>query len=289
MDTGAGCSVIDHKSLEHTGLQDKIQMRKNDDDIIINASGNEMDIIGVINIPVGIRNHKPVVQEFKVLNSKCHSIILMGRDFLSKFGTVKFDFVKKKVQLGKTLLSCFQVGAQKNVRLSKRTEIPARSETVISVRCKKNLSMQTVDFDPIPVKGVPGVFFSKARVVPDVCGEFQLTVVNVGERDVSLRGRTKIGTLREIEETIAVVGVDPKSPVIDLVQYGEKLSPSELAEAQKLVKKYEELFTENSKKPKQTHLVNHQIITGDALPVKSKYRRVPVAWERRWRNKSRKC
>ena len=37
---------------------------------------------------------------------------------------------------------------------------------------------------------------------------------------------------------------------------------------------------ENSKKPRQTRLVNHQIIRGDALPVKSKYRRIPVAWEK---------
>ena len=70
--------------------------------------------------------------------------------------------------------------------------------------------MQTLDFDPTPVKGVPGVFISKARVVPNVSGEFHLTVVNVNERDVILRGRTKIGVLQDMEEAVAVVNVDPK-------------------------------------------------------------------------------
>ena len=62
------------------------------------------------------------------------------------------------------------------------------------------------------------------------------------------------------------------------------MSPSELSQAQELVKKYEQLFTGDSKKPKQTHLVNHQIFTEDALPVKSKYRRIPVAWEKEVEN-----
>ena len=280
MDTGAGPSLIDYGSLEHINLQHKIRKLRDDDDGIINASGHEMDIVGVVDILVGMQNMKPVLQEFKVLNSKCHAIILMGRDFMSKFGTVKFDFAKKRVQLGRTWISCLHVGAKEKVRVSTHTVIPARSETVITVRCKKDLSIQTVDFDPVPIRGSPGVFFSKARVIPDVSGEFHLTVVNVSERDVSLRGRTRVGFIREVEKTVAVVDVGNKSSVVELIQFGERLSPAELAEAQKLVKKYEHLFTEDSKKPKQTRLVNHQIITEDALPVKSKYRWVPAAWDK---------
>ena len=281
MDTGAGCSVIDYGSLEHVGLEKEIKAQDDDADELINASGDEMDIVGVVDIPVVIQSKKKVMQEFKVLNSKSHSIVLLGRDYMSKFGAVEFDFTKKKVKLGDTLINCIRFGdVRENVRVFQRTVIPARCEAVITVRCKKALSMQTVDFDPVPMKGVSGVFVSKARVTPNVRGEFQLTVVNVNEQDVHLRGRTKLGIVHQIGETIAVVEGDREKSVIDSVQFGEKLSPSELLEAQNLVKKYEQLFTDNSKKPKQTHLVNHQIITNDALPVKSKYRRIPVAWEK---------
>ena len=280
MDSGAGCSVLDYGSLEHMGLHHQIRKLREEDDGLINASGHDMDILGVVDIPVSMQNIKTVVQEFKVLNSKSHSIVLIGRDYMSRFGTVTFDFTKKRVQLGKSYINFVQVDTRENVRVTKRAIIPSRCETVLSVRCKKNFSMQTVDFDPVPVKGVPGVFVSKARVTPDIRGEFQLTVVNVNEHDVDLRSRTKLGFVHDVGETVAVVEGSRENSVIDAVQFGENLSPAERAEAQKLVKKYEQLFTDNSKKPKQTHMVNRQIITWDALPVKSKYRRIPVAWEK---------
>ena len=97
LDTGAGVSLIDLGSLEFIGLQDKIKERRKDDEGLINASGRAMDIIGTVDIPVVVHN-KTVTQEFKVLNSRTHPIILLGRDFMQPFKTVKFDFVKQKVQ-----------------------------------------------------------------------------------------------------------------------------------------------------------------------------------------------
>ena len=54
MDTGAGPSLIDYGSLEHINLQHKIRKLRDDDDGIINASGHEMDILGVVDILVGM-------------------------------------------------------------------------------------------------------------------------------------------------------------------------------------------------------------------------------------------
>ena len=242
MDSGAGCSLIDYGSLEHIGLEKEIRMQKDEKGEFINASGDEMDIVGVVDIPVVMQNKKTVIQEFKVLNSKTHSIVLIGRDYMSKFGTVTFDFANGKVHLGKLSINCVRVeDTSENVRLIERTTIPARCETVITVRCKKKLSMQTVDFDPVPVKGVFGVFVSKARVTPDLRGEFLLTVVNVNEHEVNLRGRTKLGCVQQIGETVAVGEGSRERSVIDSVQFGEKLSPSELLEAQNLVKRYEHM------------------------------------------------
>ena len=77
LDTGAGKSVIDHGSLTAIGLEDKI--RNNEDDLL-NASGNQMDIIGEVDIDVKF-NGQVVVQTFKVLNTETFSNILLGRDF----------------------------------------------------------------------------------------------------------------------------------------------------------------------------------------------------------------
>ena len=109
MDTGAGCSVIDYGSLEHIGLENEIKALDEDADGLINASGDDMDIVGVVDIPVVMQSKKKVIQEFQVLNSKTHSIVLLGRDYMSKFGTVEFDFTNKKVKLGDTLINCIRV------------------------------------------------------------------------------------------------------------------------------------------------------------------------------------
>ena len=47
----------------------------------------------------------------------------------------------------------------------------------------------------------------------------------------------------------------------------------------KLVADYKDIFAENPKKTKRTVLMKHKIVKGDALPVRKKSRRVPVAWE----------
>ena len=280
LDTGAGVSLTDLGSLEFLGLQDEIKERRKNDEGLINASGCEMDIIGVVNIPIIIGN-KRVSQEFKVLNSRSHPIILLGRDFMEPFNTVKFDFVKQKVQLGRTSVNCLQVEneTKERVRLLRKTVLPARSEVLVRVRCNKKVSMQTVDFSPVPATGMKGVFVSKARVVPNTGGEFLLSVVNVNENEVSLHGRMVLGYVHQTEEVVATISEVEGDNSINLIKYGKNLTPKELAAAQKLVHQFATLFTENSKKPRQTHLVNHQIITEGALPVKARYRRVPVAWE----------
>ena len=97
LDTGAGVSLIDLGSLEETGLEKNIRKLRENGDGFINASGKEMDIIGVVDIPVTLRNNKSITQEFKVLNSKSYSIILLGRDFMKK-NIRQLSLILKKVK-----------------------------------------------------------------------------------------------------------------------------------------------------------------------------------------------
>ena len=61
-----------------------------------------MDILGTVNIYVNVPNVCfPILQEFKVLNSKVCSKVFLGRDFLTTFVAVKFYFIKPKIQLGR--------------------------------------------------------------------------------------------------------------------------------------------------------------------------------------------
>ena len=104
LDTGVGCSIIDYGSLEYIGMQHAVKK--------FNASGNEMDIIGVVDINVRIDDNKPIMHEFKVLNTKSYTNILTGRDFIKLFRTVKFDFYKNTVQLGDTWIKCVHIDCE---------------------------------------------------------------------------------------------------------------------------------------------------------------------------------
>ena len=148
MDSGAGCCVIDYGSLENIGMQKDIRKF---DSCLLNASGHGMDILGVVNIYIQIPTiNKPILQEFKVLHSKTYSKVLIGRDFMKHFGTIKFDFINKKVQLGHIWINGINIEGDEKVRLCKSTTIPPRTEQIVLVRCKEDLASVTADFEPKP-------------------------------------------------------------------------------------------------------------------------------------------
>ena len=95
MDSGAGCCVIDHGSLENLGLQaDHIRKFNNR---LLNASGHGVDILGIVNIYVKVPKFEDLIlQEFKVFNSSVWPKVLVGRDLMTRSDTVKFDFKKRK-------------------------------------------------------------------------------------------------------------------------------------------------------------------------------------------------
>ena len=281
LDSGAGPSVIDMGTVEILGLQHKIT---DCEDNLVNASGDKMDIAGVVQIQVKIQGAKPVKHEFKVLNAKTYSNVLLGRDFMKLFGTVTFDFVGNSVRLGRIWLRGVRVKNKEKVRISKKTVVPARSEQVVSVRCRDYCSLLEMDFQPKKLIGVDGVVVSKARVIPNMNGNFCVTVLNSTEHDIVLDNRRVVGCVTEADEVVAQIDrnnetVEEKLEQADNIVLGEDLSESQRKQIMELVADYKDIFAENPKNPKRTVLMKHKIITENALPVRKKSRRVPVAWE----------
>ena len=280
LDSGAGCSVIDSGSLEEIGLKGKLHGCTTR---LVNASGENMDIIGSVNIQVTINGLNPVVQEFKVLNNSSYNNILLGRDFMKLFGSVEFDFASNKVRLGAKTINCVGITANEKVRLSEKTVIPARSEQVVNVRCKKKYSQVDVDFEPLTLHGNQGIFASKARVLPNIHGMFQITILNVTETDIVLHNRRIVGVLHSTElqnsscESINRV-IEQSST--QMIKFGENLNQDQRRQLTELIHEYKDVFAENPKKPKCTTMMEHRIITEGALPVRSKPRRIPNAWEK---------
>ena len=61
-----------------------------------------MKILGSVFISVTIPGSQPREQVFQVLDSATYSNILLGRDFMRQFGTVRFNFIENRIELGKS-------------------------------------------------------------------------------------------------------------------------------------------------------------------------------------------
>ena len=121
---------------------------------------------------------------------------------MKRFGSVKFDFNENKVQLGRTWVNVVDIKKGEYVRMVEKTSIPARSEQVITVRCKKKYAMLDADIEPRKLIASPGIFVSKARVVPNINGVFQVTVLNVSDANVTLSNRQIIGSLHQASKVV---------------------------------------------------------------------------------------
>ena len=63
------------------------------------------------------------------------------------------------------------------------------------------------------------------------------------------------------------------------ISIGTDLSPNQKACVKDLVESYKDVFSLNPRKPKINNILNHKIITNDALTVKQRMYRTPKAWE----------
>ncbi len=152
-----------------------------------------MDIAGSIYFDLSISGLH-LKQEFQVLNAKTYKHILLGRDFLSKFQTVEFDFAFHKVRLNGKWISCVQPTNNEQVRVQHAVTLPPRSENVVIVHCPKSKPLLTADFEPAPIRGISGVYATNCRIIPDLNGIFQISMLNVTNQPVSLYTRTRVGT-----------------------------------------------------------------------------------------------
>lgn len=281
LDTGAGRSLVDMGTVEEIGLSSHIKPFPPTRTNLTNASGDVMDMAGVVSISVQIGG-KTVKHDFEVLNSKTFSTVLLGRDVLSKFGHVTFDFMSNRVKLGQKWVKGVGVRDSEKVRLAEETVVPARSEQVVTVRCKNNYFMCDASFEPKSLPGNRSIFISKARVVPNIHGVFQVTVLNVSESDVVIRNRTPVGSLFTADDVVCSIDQENSPQLfqhLEGVVIGKNLSDVQQKKVSELIEKYHDVFASNPKKPSRTTSMEHRIDTGDALPVKYKQRRVPVAFE----------
>eukprot|EP00794_Sanderia_malayensis_P000982 gene982-296_t len=284
LDSGAGVSIIDSESLKLLNITEQIIPTS---DNLIDASGNRMDISGKVTLNVlikGTSHTKP--QEFHVVKTNRATNILLGRDFMEKFGSMTLDFKHNKVQLGNTWLSGLRINKPQKVRVAEATLVPARTETVVTARCPPSAAFLAGDFQPTQQIGTfQGIYSARTRSVPDSEGIFKVLVLNVTQRDIQLYTRQVMGFLNPVGSEVTAVtdSIAPFSPTdtgqSPAVNISQDLSTDEQRKVKELMEEYRAIFAVNPKRPEKNKLIVHKINTNDALPVYQKTRRIPTAWE----------
>ncbi len=269
--------MIDIGSLQTLGLDTKIVATEHK---LVDASGREMNIIGSVLVTINLGGEL-IKQHLKVLNAKTYKHVLLGRDFLSNFGSMEFDMVANKVKLGKEWFMCVSSKGKEPVRMQNNVSLPPRSESIVNVKCRNSLSLITADFEPKPLGGVMGVYATRCRVIPDVDGVFQISLLNVTNDKVTVHSRKFVGNLTKVNEAVSQIDLiedeNPTSHQFDIV-HGNDISDNERDQLKALISKYGEVFASNPKKPTPVRNMTHRIITNDAQPVRKKPYRIPHAW-----------
>ena len=76
-----------------------------------------MDILSKVCIKVLIKgSRQPVFHEFRVVDTNRCTNILLGRDFLKRFGSVTFDCETNRVKLGNLWFSGLEITTPQRVR-----------------------------------------------------------------------------------------------------------------------------------------------------------------------------
>jgi len=209
-----------------------------------------MQKLGSSVVDIFINRHK-FTQEMKILNSKSYRNVILGRDFLSQFSNIQVDFKKRRVKLGPSWHCCVQLTTHSAVLSAENVELPARTESVVNVKCKPSLTMITADFKPFPV--APCIYATHCRVIPSIKGGFQIKLLNVNNTSYLMNRERKIGSLNGIEPAVASVEHIDSTLSENLesnIVYGDNLSVAQRSEIRTLVSKYRDVFTEKPQKAK---------------------------------------
>ena len=146
-----------------------------------------MEISGAINISVGLKD-VTLEHSLKVLDVNSHRNVILGRDFLSKFSVVEFDFSRNAIKLGDQWHKCVDINDQCTVGLVSQFTLKRRSESIVTVRCDPSFSLVTADFEPNMPQKLPGVYARRCRVIPNIDGYFQMSLLHTTPSPVSLAG-----------------------------------------------------------------------------------------------------
>jgi len=308
IDTAAEVTIISDQLYDSLGKKPTIMKR-----VILNTAGREMRMKGFVVGPVQLCIGNKTFNE-NVYVAPIEDQMLLGIDLMKKWKVginikdAKFAFEDEDIQMEFGNKSEeFRVS---RVRVQKKVVIPPN--TVKLVKCVLDQKLQDYMLEPDPNLKViiPKILYGKSYG-PRVC------VINPTDNYLQLRKNRCLGQAEEVAAAVSVNGdnqdvektpgvtlsdnknsqvveeapgapEDPKQPVgmkdfpghlEDLLQRSaENLDKPQVCELKKLLVEYQDVFARDELDLGNFTAIEHQIKTGDAKPVKQRFRRTPLGF-----------
>ena len=141
LDTGAKVNVVDRQTVEYIGLG---QFIKPEIGRVYGVCRTPVSVVGSIEIPIEVNGEKAEKTHVQVLDGE-EQALLLGRQFLRRFGRVEFDWDKGTITLGKvkvtiqeTVVGGTPIERARTVRLINTEEVDKSfkfTKTDLTFRC----------------------------------------------------------------------------------------------------------------------------------------------------------
>ena len=138
LDTGARVAVMDKQTVDEFGLAHNVKLESSH---VYDVSGVPVAVMGSIEIPIEVAANKTEWTHMYVLEGK-EQALLLGRQFLKRFGRVVFDWEEGTITLGKardrieeTAIGCDPITRARSVK-----EIGADGEELAPATTCSNLT-----------------------------------------------------------------------------------------------------------------------------------------------------
>ena len=212
---------------------------------------------------------------------------IIGMDFLYDYdGSVQIKKQTLKTSCGKLMLYKQTTNACARIQVAESAVLKPNAETfikgTIEQPCIKNETLSVAE--PTGFLKSKGCFIAKTLVDPND-EDCIMCILNLTDEAVKINQESIIGSLHKVDnifqqqaETMTnantIILPEHLRPLIQ--NTSDRLNPTEKDKLRTLIGQYQDIFMQSNGQLGQTHIVQHEIKTGDTNPIKLPPRRIPI-------------
>lgn len=281
IDTGASRTVISSRLLKHLTRDHLVQPRHLQ---LQTATGQYIPIQGEREVALKIGDKS---YWHKVIVANIIDDCIIGLDFMRGHGC-KIDLKVGVLKFGPEEVP-MEGGVNGNVYCTRRTILQPRAQVLVPVRLPYS-TRQGCHRCVVVEKVNDGKPWMTARTVVTTSSKAFVRILNLSDTRCVLRKGALVGSCEEISWIRSCQGSTESeqpgcsAPPMDIERLldGSRndLTREELIKARKLLLRYSNVFSAHDSDIGRTGVVQHEIDTGEVMPIRQRPRRVPVAREK---------